>query len=106
MDYTEILSLIIKLIVAIVSAMLVPYLKSKYSAAQLDKALAYVDIFVAAAEQLYDVTQGELKKEYVLKQLAAKGFKINSGVIDAQIEAAVLRLHSEIRSEANEQGKE
>ena len=49
MDYTDIIKAVITLITALVSAFLVPYIKSKYSEAQLKKWQNIVDIAVSAA---------------------------------------------------------
>ena len=48
MDYTDIIKAVITLMTALVSAFLVPYIKSKYSEAQLKKWQSIVDIAVSA----------------------------------------------------------
>ena len=96
MDYTDIIKAVITLITALVSAFLVPYIKSKYSEAQLKKWQNIVDIGVSAAEQLYHSDQAQEKKEYVLKYLYEKGIKLDSETIENLIEASVLHLHDQL----------
>lgn len=96
MDYTQIISAVIALISALISAFLIPWLKTKIDADKLQTIRTYVEIGVKAAEQLYDATDGPAKKAYVLSFLAEKGITFDSEVIDKLIEAAVLQLHHEL----------
>lgn len=96
MDYTDIIKAVITLITALISAFLVPYIKSKYGEAQLKKWQNIVDIGVSAAEQLYDTDQAKEKKEYVLKYLYEKGIKFDADTIENMIEASVLHLHDQL----------
>ena len=94
MDITPIINAAIALLAAIVTAFVVPWLKKKISAEDMDAFLAWVEIAVAAAEQLYKDADGEVKKKYVLAYLESKGFEVDSEDVDNAIEAAVLELHS------------
>jgi len=96
MDYTQIISAVIALISALVSAFLIPWIKTKIDADKLQTIRAYVEIGVKAAEQLYDATDGPEKKAYVLSFLAEKGITFDSEVVDKMIEATVLQLHHEL----------
>lgn len=98
MDYTEIISTIIALIIALISAFVIPLVKKNISSATLENILKYIEIFVAAAEQIFDIAQGEEKKMYVLQRLEEMNFNVDPEILDAQIEAAVLRLHNELRT--------
>lgn len=62
MDYTEIISAVIALISALVSAFLIPWIKERVSADKLKKWQAYVEIAVKAAEQLYQCQRGRREK--------------------------------------------
>ena len=100
MDYTQIISAVIALISALVSAFLIPWLKTKIDANKLQTIKTYVEIGVKAAEQLYAATDGEEKKAYVINFLAEHGIRFDVSTIDQLIEAAVLQLHHELyRSE-------
>ena len=93
MDFTSILDLAMKLAVALAMAFLVPWLRNRYGAEKLADMMTYVSIFVRAAEQLFDATDGAKKKQYVLDRLAEKGIRIDGDALDAMIEAAVNELH-------------
>ena len=89
-DLTQV---IVALLTLAVSAFLIPYIKSKVSAEQLDAIKFWVNIAVEAAEMIYNGTgRGEEKKAYVVKFLNSKGFTLNPKEIDNIIEAAVLEL--------------
>ena len=96
MDYTQIISAVIALISALVSAFLIPWLKTKIDANKLQTIKTYVEIGVKAAEQLYAATDGEEKKAYVINFLAEHGIRFDVSTIDKLIEAAVLQLHHEL----------
>lgn len=96
MDYTQIVSAVIALISALVSAFLIPWLKTKIDANKLQTIKTYVEIGVKAAEQLYAATDGEEKKAYVINFLAEHGIRFDVSTIDQLIEAAVLQLHHEL----------
>ena len=96
MDYTQIISAVIALISALVSAFLIPWLKTKIDANKLQTIKTYVEIGVKAAEQLYAATDGEEKKAYVINFLAEHGIRFYVSTIDQLIEAAVLQLHHEL----------
>lgn len=97
MNATEIFTAVIELLMAFVVALLIPWIKSRTSAEKLETALTYVDIFVEAAEQLYDAADGEAKFEFVFQKLQEKGINLDYDEMEAAIEAAVLRLHAELR---------
>lgn len=96
MDYTQIISAVIALISALVSAFLIPWLKTKIDANKLQTIKTYVEIGVKAAEQLYTATDGEEKKAYVINFLAEHGIRFDVSTIDQLVEAAVLQLHHEL----------
>lgn len=101
MDYTEIISAVIALISALVSAFLIPWIKERVGADKLKKWQAYVEIAVKAAEQLYNANEGAEKKAYVLQYLAERGIKFDSDTVDKMIESAVLTLHHELYGGSN-----
>lgn len=95
-DITPIIQAVVALAAALITAFVIPWLKNKVGAQNMDLFLAWVDIAVAAAEQLYDTVDGEKKKAYVVNFLAQKGFKVDIEELDNAIEAAVLKLHNEL----------
>lgn len=100
MDYTELIKAVATLLAIVVSMFVIPWIKKHVDATTLEKIIKYVEIFVAAAEQIFPKEQREEKKQYVLQRLAEMNFKIDAEALDAHIEAAVLKLHHELKSVA------
>lgn len=92
-DLTPIFNAVIALAVALVSAFVIPWIKSRLNEDQLGEALAWVKIAVSAAEQIFKGSgKGHLKKEYVLNFMEEQGYLLDEAQLDAAIEAAVLEL--------------
>lgn len=92
-DLTPIMEAIIALVVAVITAFVIPWLKGKIDADKLEQIKLWVTVAVEAAEQLYNGTgRGEEKKAYVAKFLQEKGFTIDPDSLDKLIEAAVFNL--------------
>ena len=100
MDINTIVTLIITVVIpvlgAIVTYLIVPFLKEKTTKEQRDTIIAWVKIAVGAAEQMEKANLLKLpKKEYVIAFINEKGFNISREDLDAIIEAAVLELNIE-----------
>ncbi len=94
-DLTPILTAIIALIGAIITYYVIPVLKGKISANTWNEIIKWVKIAVAAAEQMKEAGLLDYdKKNYVIKFLKSKGYKINDDDLNAAIEAAVYELNS------------
>ena len=92
-DITPIIEAVAALIAALITAFLVPYIKSKTTAEQQKEINAWVKIAVTAAEQIYaGQGRGEEKKAYVLNWLRERGVTVDAEKLDALIEAAVYDL--------------
>ena len=92
-DLTPIMEAIIALVVAVITAFVIPWLKGKIDADKLEQIKLWVTVADEAAEQLYNGTgRGEEKKAYVVKFLQEKGFTIDPDSLDKLIEAAVFNL--------------
>ena len=90
---TPVVNGIISLIAAVVTAFVVPWIKSKTTAAQREEINAWVRIAVTAAEQIYKGEgKGKEKKKYVLDFLAEKNLKIDEESVDLMIESAVKNM--------------
>ena len=74
-DLTDLILAILTVVFTAISTFLIPDIKSKTTA------------------------RGQEKKEYVLAFLNSKGYKLDTESIDNMIEAAVLKLQSEIKGE-------
>ncbi|OUP68901.1 hypothetical protein B5F10_09930 [Anaerotruncus colihominis] len=94
-DITPIIEAVAALIAALITAFLVPYIKSKTTAEQQKEINAWVKIAVSAAEQIYTGSgRGEEKKEYVINRLREHGITVDEAKLDALIEAAVYELNT------------
>lgn len=92
-DLTPIINAVIALLAAVITAFIIPWIKRNTNQKDREEMLKWVEIAVAAAEQLFLSTQGSAKKEYVVGFLEEKGFTFSEEEINAAIEGAVLRLH-------------
>ena len=90
MDITTIIEAAAALVAAVITAVVIPYIKSRTT----------VKIAVTAAEQIYRGSgRGEEKKAYVLNWLAEHGITLDEDRIDALIEAAVYELNHGVLKE-------
>lgn len=96
MTYEKVIIALIVLISAVVSAFLIPLIRSKVSQHELLEMKTWIDIFVRAAEQT--IGDASTRKKWVIAQLEALGYTVDESVIDA-IESAVLDLHRELFGE-------
>lgn len=94
MDITQLVIGVIGICVLFVTLVILPLARAKFGNENVDEFLRWVKIGVQAAEQIYSITDGELKKMYVLEFLDSKGYDINEDEVDKAIEAAVLELHT------------
>ena len=92
-DLTPILNATITLSAAFVTAFVIPWLKFKTDAQERAAMLKWVEIGVAAVQQVYYQCDGPTRKMRLLEFLAAKGYDVNSVELDMAIEAEVLKLH-------------
>lgn len=95
-DLTPIYNAVIALAAACVSAFVIPWLKRKTDEQEREELLRWVEIAVAAAQQLYHQAEGSKRLAYALEFLEDKGYTIDDSVIDT-VEAAVLKLHEEMK---------
>ena len=94
MDITPVVNAVIALIAAAVTSFVIPWIKSKTTAAQREEINSWVKIAVTAAEQIYSgVGKGKEKKEYVLKFLEEKNLKIDEESVNLMIESAVKNMN-------------
>lgn len=93
MDITIIIEAVFALIAAVITAIVIPYIKSRTTAQQQEQINAWVKIAVTAAEQIYVGSgRGEEKKVYVINWLREHGITVDESKLDAMIEAAVYDL--------------
>lgn len=103
-DLTDLITALVGVLLAILVRFVIPWVKSKTSEQDRKDLLRWVEIAVAAAQQTLYQMSGPERKQYVLQFLEENGFDVDASEVDAAIEAAVFKLHSEMESGGN--GKE
>ena len=96
MEYniTTIIQAVFALIAAVITVIVIPYIKSKTTAQQQAEINAWVKIAVSAAEQIYNGSgRGPEKKAFVLDWLKKRHIAVDEAKLDAMIEAAVYWLN-------------
>ena len=92
-DITIIIEAAFALIAAVITAIVIPYIKKKTTVAQQQEINSWIRIAVAAAEQIYVGSgRGVEKKAHVMAFLKSKGITLDVESVDAMIEAAVYEL--------------
>ncbi len=85
-DITPIIEAVAALIAVVITAVVIPYIKSKTTAQQQAEIKEWVKIAVAAAEQLYKGSgRGEEKKQYVIEWLNEHNITVDMDKIDALV---------------------
>ena len=94
-DITPIIEAVFALLAAIITAVVIPYIKNRTTARQQAEINAWVRIAVTAAEQVYKGTgRGEEKKAFVLEWLKSHGVTVDMEKLDALIESAVYDINN------------
>ena len=94
-NITPIIEAVFLLIAAVITAIVIPYIKSKTTTQQQAEINAWVKIAVTAAEQIYNGSgRGAEKKAYVLNWLKQHGVTVDEAKLDAMIESDVYELKS------------
>ena len=89
-----IIELVLTIILALITAFVIPWLKEKIGDAKFEQILKWVETAVKAAEQLYKGSgRGAVKKSFVVDFLNEKGIDIDQDSLDKLIESAVLDLN-------------
>lgn len=85
---------VVSILGAIITYMVVPFLKSKTSKEQRETIMFWVSVAVSAAEQIFNERgMGEEKKKFVVEFLVEQGIKVNPDELDVLIESAVKELN-------------
>lgn len=98
-NITTIVEAVFALMGAVITAVVVPYIRSRTTAQQRAEISGWVRTAVSAAEQIYTGSgKGDKKKAYVLDWLYKHGVTVDESKLDALIEAAVYDLKNGIFS--------
>lgn len=93
-DITEIVECIIALLSAIITALVIPYVKNKLGKSKYETLQMWVRVAVEAAEQLFGSKTGKDKKDFVVSFLLSKGIVFDIDDVTAMIESEVYKLRS------------
>ncbi len=92
-DITPVMEAVAALLAAVITAVVIPYIKTKTTTDQQRQINTWVQIAVSAAEQIYNGPgRGEDKKKYVVEWLRQHGVTVDADKLDAMIEGAVYDL--------------
>lgn len=92
-DLTPVVQALLTLAGAVITCVVVPFIRSKTTMAQQQELEKWVAIAVSAAEQLYQGSKrGKEKKEYVMTWLESRDIYLNDATLDAMVESAVYNL--------------
>lgn len=90
---TKITELTLMVVAMLITAYVIPWLRTKIESDKLEKIKIFCEQAVRAAEQLYTPEEYKLKKAYVLslinEQIEKLGLGLNEAEIDAIIEGIV-----------------
>ena len=93
-DITDIVVAILGVLSAIITTVVVPWIKSKTNDQQQQQILGWVRLAVQAAEMIYKGPgRGQEKKAYVEAWLAERGIVADYDKLDLMIESAVFELN-------------
>lgn len=84
-DLTTLANALIALVAAIITAFVIPWIRSKTTAQQRTLLESVVKTLVFAAEQLYGAGNGEDKLQYVIDRLKARGYTVDLALIEATV---------------------
>lgn len=100
-DITQICVALITLAGTIITAVLVPYIKTKLSVEQQKKLQTWIQVAVSAAEQLSKtgVISKDARKQYVLNFLEKHNMTADVDLIDTMLEGAVYDLPTKLTND-------
>lgn len=84
-DLTPMFNALIVLMAAIITAFVVPWIKSKTTVQQQEALAGLYRTLCFAAEQLYGAGRGEDKLDYVEAQLMERGYTVDRDMIEATV---------------------
>lgn len=91
-DLSNLIAAIFALIATLITSRLIPWIKSKTTAAQQEMLQAAINTAVYAAEQIYGAGHGDEKLKYAMESLKLKGYYADSKAVKDGVEAAVKAL--------------
>lgn len=91
-NLTPLIEAVIALLAALITMYLLPWIKEKFSAEQLQKARVWIEIGVYAAEKAYGAGNGDSKLRYVEDLLKQKGIALDTMALKAMVDAEIKKM--------------
>lgn len=104
-DLTPIVQAIIALLAAMITAFVIPWIKSKTTLEQREMLLSITTSLVFAAEQIYGAGNGDEKLAYVIGQLEDRGYTADVAAIEAIIKEQYELLHKHRKTDPPDGGE-
>lgn len=86
---TKIVEAVLTILLALISAYVIPWLKTKIGQDKMDQLNSFIELAVRAAEQLYTPEEWEQKKAYVVGLAQAKIQQLGIGLTEDQLDAII-----------------
>lgn len=94
-DYTQIIQAVIALLSAVITCLLIPWIRSKTKSAKLDNLNLYLKVLMSAAETYFGSDMGKEKKQFVLDELERNGIHFDAETVQDALEAMWRELVSQ-----------
>lgn len=102
-DLTNIVNAVLALLAAVITAFVIPWIRSKATAQQQANLECVVRTLVYAAEQLYGAGNGEEKLAYVVSRMEDKGYTVDLDMIEAAVKQAFGHWYTEADNSDDEE---
>lgn len=103
---TKITELTMTVIIMLVSAYVIPWLKTKIASDKLDQIKVFCEQAVRAAEQIYKPEEWMLKKAYVLALINEQVEKMGLGLNEAEVDAIIEGIVNYVKHNRSEENAE
>ena len=94
-DWTPIFQAVIALLSAVITGLLIPWIRSKCKVAKLDNLNMYLRVLMSAAETYFGSQMGQEKKQFVLDELKRNGIYFDEETVQDALEAMWRELCAE-----------
>ena len=102
-DLTKIVEAVIALAAAVITGLLIPWVRMRLSAAQREKLDAVIEVAVMAAEQMYGKGMGQEKLKAAVDYIEGKGYTVDIEEIEAAVWACINCEKMEIEGEGEKE---
>lgn len=96
-DLTQIILAVITLIGGLIARYVIPWLRSRLDDRKIELLISAINTGVYAAEQIFDSTQGQEKKKYVIELLKENGYIVDPDNITMEINALIESTVKELK---------